>query len=230
MKYFIRDFEAKLDEIEEYFQFMQFIDQIETHKKRKIIVESKEYIPKREIQKILRSNTFLLLYNLVESSVRNGILAVYDCIHDESLKYEDLSDRIKNIWLMNKTKNLQASTMRIQSWLRVLITEFAESSVVKLGKDSINISGNLDYDNVQKIVNSYGFFGKITLDSKDVRYALNKIKTERNLLAHGNKSFCHSGEIITINELNRIKNIATQYMRELLLNIEIHIDEKKYRH
>ena len=229
MRYFIQDFETRLKEIDEYFQFIEFIDKIETHRKRKIVVESVEYTPKREIQKILRSNSFLLLYNLVESSIRNGILAVYDCIHDESLKYEDLSDRIKEIWLKHKTKNVQATTKRIQSWLKDLVNEVTESNVVILERDSINISGNLDYDNVQKIINAYGFYGRITLDEKDVRYALNKVKTERNLLAHGNKSFCQSGEIITLNELIGIKDTTSKYIRELLTNIDIHIDQKKYR-
>ena len=37
MKAFIKDFNTRIDEINEYFTFVAFIDSIETHKKEKII-------------------------------------------------------------------------------------------------------------------------------------------------------------------------------------------------
>ena len=177
----------------------------------------------------MRSNCFLLLYNLVESSVRNGILSVYDSIHDDSLKYEELSERIQEIWLTHQTSQANISEKSIKTLLKGLMKEVSEGNQIVLKDDAINISGNLDYDNIQKIINTYGFFGRITVDKKHIKSALYKVKQERNLLAHGNKSFCQSGEIITMSELTNIKDNISKYLSELLLNIETYIDNKKYK-
>ncbi len=230
MKAFIRDFNTRIDEINEYFTFVAIIDTIETHKKEKITIgTSCEFIPKRDLQKILRSNCFLLLYNLVESSVRNGILSVYDSIHDDSLNYEELSESIQEIWLTHQTCKAEISKNNIKILLKRLMKEVSEDCQIVLEKDTINISGNLDYDSIQKIVNSYGFFGRITVDKKHIKSALDRVKQERNLLAHGNKTFCQSGEIITMSELTNIKDNISKYLYELLLIIETYIDKKGYK-
>lgn len=230
MKTFIRDYNARIDEINEYFTFVAFIDSIETHKKEKITNgTSCEFIPKRDLQKILRSNCFLLLYNLVESSVRDGILSVYDSIHDDSLKYEEISDRILEIWLTHQTSQTLISKKNQKTWLKGLIIEVTEGKQIVLKMDTIDISGNLDYIKVQEIINIYGFFGRITVDKKDIKRALDKVKQERNLLAHGNKTFCQSGEDITMSELVKIKDDIIKYLGELLLNIEKYIDNKSYK-
>lgn len=230
MKTFIRDFKIRVDEINEYYSFVIFIDSIETHKREKISIGSfKEFAPKRDLQKILRSNCFLLLYNLVESSIRNGILSVYDSIHDDSLKYDELSERIKEVWLSHQTRQTQLSEISLKKWLKKLMIDVSEDNQLILEKETINISGNLDYDNVQKIINSYGFFGKFLVDKMDVELALNKVKRERNLLTHGNKTFCQSGEIVTMAELIAVKENVIKYLDELLTNIEVYIDNKRYK-
>ncbi len=230
MKSFITDYNARVSEINEYFTFVEYIDNLETHKREKIISTSrKEYIPKRELQKILRSNCFLQLYNLVESSIRNGILAVYDCVHDESLKFDELSSKLQEIWLTHKTKQIPETEKNTKKWIKELMEEVSVGFAITLEKETINISGNLDYENIQKIINTYGFFGSTTVDKNKIETDLGKVKRERNLLAHGNKTFCQSGEIITFPELNMMKDNLILFLTELLSNIEKYIDNKKYR-
>jgi len=156
-------------------------------------------------------------------------LTVYDCVHDESLKFDDLSVKLKEIWLSYKTKQIPETEKNTKKWIKELIDEFAIGFDIKLEKETINISGNLDYENIQKIINTYGFYGSITVDKKAIQTDLDKIKRERNLLAHGNKTFCQSGEIITIPELVSIKDNLISYLTELLSNIEKYIDDKKYK-
>jgi hypothetical protein len=230
MKSFIRDFNNRVDEINEYFSFVEFIDKVETHKKEKLTsTVNIEFVPKRELQKILRSNCFLLLYNLVESSIRNSILTVYDCVHDESLKFDELSNKLQEIWLSHQSKKVPVTEKSIKKWLKELMNDVSIGYEIKLEKDTINISGNLDYENIQKIIDTYGFFGRITIDKNIIGNNLGKVKIERNSLAHGNKTFCQSGEIITFPELVIIKDNIILFLTELLLNIETYIDDKKYK-
>ena len=229
MKNFISDFNLLLLEIDEYYDFVGYIDKIETHKKEKIISSvGLEFIPTRELQKILRSKCFLLLYNLIESSVRNSILSVYDCVHDESLKFDQISEKLQKIWIKYKHKQLPNSDKNVQKWIKSLIEDVYNGSQINLSKETINISGNLDYDNIKKIVDTYGFYGTLS-NSKSIENSINKVKAERNLLAHGNKTFCQSGSIITFSDLISIKNNVTCFLKEYLTNVEIYIDNKKYK-
>ena len=178
---------------------------------------------------ILGNHKFLLLYNLVESSIRNSILTVYDCVHDESLKFDELSNKLQEIWLSHQSKKVPVTEKSIKKWLKELMNDVSIGYEIKLEKDTINISGNLDYENIQKIIDTYGFFGRITIDKNIIGNNLGKVKIERNSLAHGNKTFCQSGEIITFPELVIIKDNIILFLTELLLNIETYIDDKKYK-
>lgn len=229
MKDFISDFKSRVIEIGEYYNFVEYIDKIETYKKEKLISSvGLEFIPKRELQKILRSKCFLLLYNLIESSVRNSILSVYDCVHDESLKFEQISDKLQKIWLNYQSKQLPNSDKNVQKWIKSLVEDISNGSEIKLTKETINISGNLDYKNIMKIIDTYGFYGKLS-NSKLVENSIDKVKVERNLLAHGNKTFCQSGEIITFSDLISIKDNVICFLNEYLTNVETYIDGKKYK-
>ncbi len=229
MKTFRQDFDDRVSEFNEFFEFVKFIDAIETHKKKSLKISDNSYLPQRDLQKILRSNCFLMLYNIIEASIRNGILAIYDSIHDDGLKYDDLSERIKEIWVTYKSKQIQIQEKKVKTSVRELMDEVSTGYKIYLGKETIQISGNLDYDNILKIINTYGFFGRITGNKTSIKKSIDKVKTERNLLAHGNKTFCQSGEIVTITDLSVIKDDIISFLKEILDNIECYIQNTRYK-
>ncbi|TAG73248.1 MAG: hypothetical protein EAZ23_11000 [Oscillatoriales cyanobacterium] len=137
MKEFIRDFNRRVAEIQKYFELVDKIEQLGALSSKSIIFPSGEYIVDSEIQKILQSHCYLLLYNLVESSIRNGITAIHDIILIEQLTYKDLSPKIKRLWLLNdKSKSFDN--------LRELIKSVLDDEMVSLDSSNIPISGNLD--------------------------------------------------------------------------------------
>ena len=101
MKQFIIDFQKRVAEIEKYFDLVDKIENLGVVSTNSIIFPSGEYIVDSDLQKILKSHCYLLLYNLIESSIRNGIVAIHDAISLERLTYKDLSPKIKMIWLGN---------------------------------------------------------------------------------------------------------------------------------
>ncbi len=80
MKEFIRDFNRRVAEIQKYFELVDKIEQLGALSAKSIVFPSGQYIVDSEIQKILKSHCYLLLYNVVESSIRNGITAIHDVI------------------------------------------------------------------------------------------------------------------------------------------------------
>jgi len=230
MFYVCKDFQYRKFEINEYFSFVEYIDKIETHKKEKLSTSScLEYLPKRELQKVLRANCYLMLYNLIESSICNCIIAIYDNIKDDSLKFEELSPQLQKIWLKHRSKQIFNKSTDKEQHLGNLINEVITGNVIDLDKESITVSGNLDYDVIDKVINAYGFGGTMNTDKNQIKKHLAKVKRERNHLAHGDKSFCQAGEIITIVELINIKNNIIAFLSEILANVEIYLSDKKYQ-
>jgi hypothetical protein len=102
------DFENRKDEVENYFSFLSILDDDENtrlkYKKNDNLVEEKI---SEQLQKILIANGFLLLYNLIEATVRNSILEIYAEIEDNEISFEQLSDSLKKIWIEQRTDNLK---------------------------------------------------------------------------------------------------------------------------
>lgn len=47
----------------------------------------------------MRSHAVLMLYNIVEATVVECILAIFDAIKDDHLKYHELEDSLREQWL-----------------------------------------------------------------------------------------------------------------------------------
>lgn len=225
---FKNDYSERVVEISAYFSFLEYIDNIESHKNLPIKYNDSEFKVSRDLQKILRANVYILLYNLVESTIRNSIQLVHDKINDENLKLEDISDRLREIWITAKVKSLPVSENNLKNWVKDLMFEFSDDLKFANIQDSINISGNLDYDNIQLIINKFGFFGSLKNSKQELLQTFSKVKFERNKLAHGNKRFCQSGEIITINDLLSLKKIVVSFLDDYTDNVIDFIKAKKY--
>lgn len=60
------------------------------------IVDKDEY---EAVFKSLKSNVILMLYNLVESTVRLTMNSYYDSVNDRKLGYQNLIEEVKKIWM-----------------------------------------------------------------------------------------------------------------------------------
>lgn len=214
------NFDIRKKEVERYFSFLSIIDRDETLLKYKkdnnLFVEEKI---SKDIQRILIANSFLILYNLIESTVRNSILAIYEKIKEDEVNYTVLSSNLKKIWLQKKTKNLSKNN------LEEIITSVIENEIIALTNDDINISGNIDAEKIRGLAKEIGFE-----KSKNEKNGQNlvTIKNKRNGLAHGNHTFYDVGKDYTVNDINRYKQETFEYLSDVITNIEIFITTKKY--
>ena len=207
------------------------MDKIETHKGQSIIFPDKtEFKVKRGLQKTLRANCFLLLYNLVEASIRNGIVAIFDAIHDDNLSYQELSIKIQEIWLSNKALDLakNSNSKKVRQSIKSMFSDILNNAEIFLESGKISISGNLDYREIESLINKYGIHRSVSQKEK-VGKALLRVKSERNFLAHGNKSFQKSAEIITTKELIEYKDLIINYLQEIIESIEMYISNKGFK-
>lgn len=217
------NFKKRKNEINEYFSFLKILNYENVSLKYNTINGTHEVEMSIKLQRILVANTFLLLYNLVESTVRNSIIEIYNQIKDDELTYANLSDKIKQIWIYKNSKKLTSSNEeKIKKSLKKVIDEIISNEIIILTKDDIHISGNINADEIRILASKIGFE-----KSNNGRY-LDEIKIKRNRLAHGEQTFHDVGKDFTYNDLNLYKENTFEHLEDVMKNIKKFIEDKKY--
>ena len=182
-----------------------------------------------ELQKILKANAIILLYNLIESSIRNGLAYIYDSIANEGINYWHLRKELQFLWLENWIKpdpnrSFDASTQKIHDIIeRILAAEVASFDI-----DLVPIRGTLDAMRIRTLSKKYGFSAKTKRATRGGDLLV-KIKNGRNDLAHGIKSFTEYGRDLTFDGLMDMKLQVEKYIRDILKNMEKYVKDRGFK-
>ncbi len=217
-----QDFHERSREVSKYFIFLKSLEQRYIKLRMKGFKENQKIkVIDSELLKTLKASGFLLLYNLVEATMRNGIEAIFEELQGKGVSYEQVKPELKKIVLKNlKKRNPDKLVASIES---------ISLDIITVGFDKQDLfSGNVDGRLIRNIAKNYGFspktdYGK-TGDGKDLLI----IKENRNNLADGFKSFAEVGRDKSADELVEIKNKVVKYLREILDNIEQYLAEQEY--
>lgn len=232
MRTFIVEFQERCNDVLEYLKLLKFMDSVATNKRKSIESESYQgtiisYIPNRDCQKILRANFYLILYNLVESTLNSVISVVKDTINDERVPLDNLVTRLIYLHISGLYKDV-TSQKRILEISKDLYRKTANKENVLLEKLNFNTSGSVNYDYFQKVVGSIGCRGKLTIEENRVKDAMKRTKDHRNKLAHGNCSFSVAGSMLTLSQIEEDYQCIYDYLKQSLHNLESFLDHKKY--
>lgn len=259
----IYDYQERVSQIEKYLNFLLILDNttnlgdLSHLKGKKIVIEAQEVLidqfltngntfkVESELIKIQKSNTILLLYNLIEGTISSVLNEYFGTINRENLNYSNYKTEIKQIWIKYKHRSFSISEKKeiayIVSTIDGIINEVVEI-VPKTIKDnelgsrliynydayvaetqSNDVSGNLDARKIKDLFQAYGL-PEITKGCNPML----KVKNKRNSLAHGNETFAQVGGNFTIQDLFTMKNEIKSFLDELLTKTEIHFRDKKY--
>lgn len=216
------DFQERVEEINRYFAFLEKLGQETTQLSVLKDDGQRENIPlDSQLIKTLKANSFLLLYNLVESSMRNAVTAIFDELKNKKVSYNLVSTEIKKIVIENFKKR---SPENIHFKIRDISTD-----IIAAGFQSQELfSGNIDKKEVRKTARNFGFSFNTEYNKTKHGESLDMIMNKRNDLAHGNKSFAEIGKDITVEELLKIKEEVTAYLEQILNNINQYITGQDY--
>jgi hypothetical protein len=225
------DFEKRKSEINEYLEFIEVIyaeeKEIEIMFKKNVKHKRKQkFQVSDQLQKVLIANSFLLMYNLIEATIRNSIDEIFADLQNNSIDYNKLSDKLKKIFLFQKNKNLKDGNFNLDTLnkqIDVLICSVLNSETIVLDKSKLDFSGNLDAKKIRSIAADYGF-GQPSINGDNLLV----IKNKRNHLAHGDFSFSEIGKDYTVSELLDFKNQTFNFLNEVINNIESYITNKDY--
>jgi hypothetical protein len=174
-----------------------------------------------KLEKTLKASGFLLLYNLVESTMRNAIEAIFEEIKNKKVSFDQVRPEIKIIIIKNFKKR---KPDKILEKITAISIDIIEASFDKEDLFSGNIDGRL----IKQIANNYGFSCKTDSRKTGNGDDLLIVKSNRNDLAHGVKSFAEVGKEKSPNELIKISKQVIKYLKEILQNIETYLTKQDY--
>ncbi|MBR5331786.1 MAG: hypothetical protein IKV32_00595 [Muribaculaceae bacterium] len=217
------EYTKRLNEVTLYFETIKLLDNGDCSIICKDINGgTTEKIIDGELAKIMKANGFLLLYNLIEATIRNSISAILNSISTDKLTFKLLSDNLKKLWInqeINKTKDISKFKEKVSE----LSEKILNDKLLEFSHECVNISGNIDAQRIREIAKKFGY-----LEPKDGR-GLQTIKDKRNQLAHGEFTFSDIGKNYTSNDLIDYKSEVVTFIENVLNSVETYINAKGYK-
>lgn len=216
-----QDFNERSEEVSKYFIFLQNLQQRKIKLVEEIPVNNKAQERDNVLESTLKASAYLLLYNLIESTIKNAIEAIFDELQNQGVSFDRIRPELKKIILVNlKRRNPDK-----------ILNEIEDRSldIIKIGFNREELfSGNIDSKLIRETAKKYGFSSQTDYEKTTNGEDLYLVKNNRNDLAHGIKSFAEVGNQKRADELIEIKNKVVQYLKEILTNIQIYIDNQEY--
>lgn len=222
----LTDFEERVQEIELYFEHLNLIlnKDAELFFPRNITRQKRRI--NSELHKVLKANCFLLLYNLSESSIRQALIEIYDKITEKGLKYSNVKDEIKKIWITSKYRNF--NNMSVENIFDVIAGRILDDTIDIRFEDKHSLSGAVDGLRIRDFALKVGFSDR-THPALREGFKLHEVKTQRNKLAHGEISFAKCGRDYSFEDLNKTKKQVISFLRSILLNIKAYLENEDYK-
>lgn len=225
----INEFNERVDDINAYFNMLSFEDVVEAYKNKPIINsdQGQQLLVDNTMQKCMRANAVIMLYNLVESTFCNCIQLIYDAISDEHLNYYQVSDKLRKVWIglaFDPDWPIDAIRRHAKDY-----SDQLQSSVLTFSDMPSGTSGNLDFAKMVEISGKFNInFGNVP-NVEDVKTTLLYLKKNRNDLAHGNTTFSYVGANVSLSELADYRNHTIAFLQHCIGVYNQYVQQKKYR-
>ncbi|BAY96452.1 hypothetical protein NIES37_03850 [Tolypothrix tenuis PCC 7101] len=156
----LEDFNERAKDVSDYLYFLRDLEQ------GNILLSKDGAISKidSELDKSLKATGFLLLYNLIESTMRNAIQSIFDELSNKGVSFDELRLEIKKIILQNIKKNIQQSG--VNDFLEQIESIFIDIIQSGFNRDDL-FSGNVDAREIKIIARVYGFSATTDKDTRD---------------------------------------------------------------
>lgn len=214
----IADFQTRSREVEGYFRFVLRLagEDVAVRKANADEPAFSEH-EHEELLKTLKATCYLLLYNLVESTMRNAIEAIFEELKLKQAGFDDCREELRREILKNfKKRDMEKLLPKLLMLARDVVHETFERSEA--------FAGNLDARTIRNTARKYGF----AEPSGGKYWLLQTVKDARNDLAHGVKSFAEVGRDASPEDLDKARTQAVEILTETLKNIGEYITKKEY--
>lgn len=218
------DVQSRMKEIDVYCDFLKLVDEptAQISYKNELTQQENIAIVSVELKKILIANTFLLMYNLLESCVSRTIAELYLHFNGKNQFYSALSALYKSLYLRENLASLKDrsySEDTLQSTVDQLILNAIQDVPIKLSK-KYKFSGNVDASEIRATAKLFNI--RLSKSNGD---KLEDIKNYRNKLAHGELTFSFVGSEKSVKDILDYKNQLFPYLAKFISDVEKHIND-----
>ena len=231
------DYVDKCSEVTNFFNLVAFLENtkdISAKGLNKVSSEEKSIVIDRPLIETIQSSSFLLLYNLIESTMTAAIDAIYQNLQHLEQQHQNTP----NLFIFNLTKNLRKSLIKQYAGIFSIdgINDFTEnirsffSSVINSGYDKKNLfNGNIDCSQIDDITRKKFGFKVLPFDGQlyDSQHILS-IKNKRNNLAHGSQTFTEVSRYLAMGELKEHLESVINLLNGVFSSIENYLTNQKY--
>lgn len=228
------EFDKRVVEIELYYEVLSIIEKDNSKLSAFDVNEDKniEIRINSERVDIFRATTYLLLYNLIESTIYNSVTSIFDSIKNNDVKYFEMIEEVQKYWLNNlyKHDDKKRKDTIIETFMSIANQIF--NNTIELASNEINYGGSLDakaiFDTAKSMKIEVG--NVLRVYDKNIHGTILKdIKQKRNWLAHGEKSFQTVGSTSPYSELLDAKNNVKLFLEEFINSVETYIQNQQYK-
>ena len=223
------DFDNRVGEVDQYLKVLDRLNNPAV-----VLFDSVTRRRKRVLEegslKVMKATVFLLIYNVVESSIRSGFEYLYANIKSQGSTPSAVRDELVQVWIRQRFRALDAdsvSTRNFRDLAESIVEEVVAGSVLDLDSKLLPVSGNLDAERIREVCAKHGVSSNVHYRSLGGTELIT-VRKQRNALAHGNTTFSECGQQYTVSDLIRINNQAQIFVRGILKNIEKYVSAKEY--
>ncbi len=222
-------FIVRKNEIDVFFKYLNYFDNsiCKIHYESDQDGVSYDIILDQDFYKILKSNAYLLLYNLIEAVVEKSLDITFQAINTERLSYNLTSESIRKLCIKLHSKKIRniSNDKSISKEIVDVIDYFVGSKLIELSKELLSgRSGNLDTKKINEILKELG------IRPSSNPHSLQSVKQKRNNLAHGDISFADGGKDVVLTDLTDCKDEVFIYLQDFINKIKSYLVNKEYKH
>lgn len=216
----IEELSVREAELKEYLNLLEFLES-STQLKRE---DGQEFAVTTLLIKTLKGAVFVVLYNLIESTMREAIASIHDSIGADQCGYENIRVSLqKEVWRRAKSNHIILNDLVTET-----STDISKNMHLATFIPEKLFSGNIARSEVKKLAEIYGFSESTNYSKTGHGNNLSVIKGYRNDLAHGNKTFSEIGSLNSIADVKQHSKHVVEYLYEIVDNIMDCVDQKLY--
>lgn len=167
---------------------------------------------KMESQLLLKSSILLMAYNIVEGTMSNLLVELFDKICEKKVPIDQLPPAFQNLVYKYHLKRIGNKEKELKKLYESDKEKICEISYLELSKYLKLFSGNLDAKEIREISKKFG----VVIVQRGQDSLLLTVKNTRNSLAHGEVTFKNASQDITVKKLKEIVEAVHMYMNYIV--------------
>lgn len=181
--------------------------------------------------KLMKATAFLLMYNLVEATVRDSIESIWRAVGTSNAQVLELLPSMREIWIGSEFKRKDAFSASAETYKSVtigILSSVSEGKIPSIEFKRVTGGGNIDHDVIKRMCVTHGLQFSPPKNARN-GVDLSTVKGRRNVLAHGEQSFEEIGSSHATSDLIDIKGRSVAYLRQYVRRVDRYISQSAFR-